>query len=206
METVPWKPFPADGKPPVAPTVPWPAPLGAPRGPPAASTSPEAHSQRWRGDHACQIGPGRVGEGMDVARQPASSITMATPPHPSWDAARPDDEVISGGERGRQAGSGDLRGLAGTQTCPPPSRAAPGKPGPPVLDPPTSLHRRGWAALPISIRLVVPARRFSEPQNPRCAEQSRPHSSLRLQSTASGTGTEGPYGQSHPQKQGRGWS
>lgn len=83
METVPWKPFPADGKPPVAPTVPWPAPLGAPRGPPPASTSPEAHSQRWRGDHACQIGPGRVGEGMDVARQPASSITMATPPIPA---------------------------------------------------------------------------------------------------------------------------
>lgn len=44
--------------------------------------------------------------------------------------------MISGGERGRQAGSGDLRGLAGTQTCLPPSRAAPGKPGPPVLDPP----------------------------------------------------------------------
>lgn len=83
METVPWKPFPADGKPPVAPTVPWPAPLGAPRGPPPASTSPEAHSQRRRGDHACQIGPGRVGEGMDVARQPASSIAMATPPIPA---------------------------------------------------------------------------------------------------------------------------
>lgn len=32
------------------------------------------------------------------------------PPHPSWDAARPDDEVIRGGERGRQAGSGDLLG------------------------------------------------------------------------------------------------
>lgn len=28
METVSWKPFPADGKPPLAPTAPWPAPPG----------------------------------------------------------------------------------------------------------------------------------------------------------------------------------
>lgn len=55
-------------------------PPGAPRGPPPACTSPGACSQLWRGEDACRIGPGRVGEGMDVARQPASSVAMATPP------------------------------------------------------------------------------------------------------------------------------
>lgn len=59
------------------------------------------------------------------------------PPHPSWDATRPDDEVIrrGAGEAGRQA-AGTCQVLAGTQTCLPPSRAAPGKPGPPVLEAP----------------------------------------------------------------------
>lgn len=135
------------------------------------------------GEDACRIGPGWVGEGMDVARQPASSITMATPPHPSWDAARPDDEVISRGERGRQAGSGDLPGpgrhpnLPATVTrCT--RKAGAARAGHPPRPPP-SLHWGGQAALPI-ILLAAPARCLPERQNPHGAVQIRSHPSSQL--------------------------
>lgn len=184
METVPWKPFPEDGKPPLAPPCPGQPPPGAPRGPPPARTSLGACSLLWGGgEDACRIGPGWVGEGMDVARQPASSITMATPPHPSWDAARPDDEVISRGERGRQAGSGDLPGpgrhpnLPATVTrCA--RKAGAARAGHPPRPPP-SLHWGGQAALPI-ILLAAPARCLPEHQNPHGAVQIRSHPSSQL--------------------------
>lgn len=80
---------------------------------------------------------------MDVARQPASSIAMATP-HPSWDAARPNDEVIrrGAGEAGRQPGP------AGAWQAPKPAchRHAlhPESQGHPCwTSPPPSLHRGG---------------------------------------------------------------
>lgn len=111
-------------------------PLWGLRGDPHQPAPPQRHTASHGGGttHAKSVQGGWARGWMSLGNQHPPSPWQ--PPHPSWDAARPDDEVISGGQRGRQAGSGDLRGLAGTQTCLPPSRAAPGKPGPPVLDPP----------------------------------------------------------------------
>lgn len=57
------------------------------RGDPHQPAPPQGHAASYGGagggEDACQIGPGRVGEGMDVARQPASSVAMATPPIPA---------------------------------------------------------------------------------------------------------------------------
>lgn len=97
------------------------------------------------------------------------------PPHPSWDVAHPDDEVISRGERGRQAGRGTCQGLAGTQTC---HRHVlrPEKPGPPVLAPPTfpAPEQAGGSA---DRRSAGGARAVlaGAPKSPRCqAEPSSP--------------------------------
>jgi len=48
METVPWKPFPADGKPPLAPTSPWPAPPGL-RGDPRLPAPPQGRAASYGG-------------------------------------------------------------------------------------------------------------------------------------------------------------
>lgn len=60
METVPWKPFPADGKPPLAPAVPQPPPPELHRDPPPARTSPGACSQLCGGGR-CMLNWSRAG-------------------------------------------------------------------------------------------------------------------------------------------------
>lgn len=182
-------------------------PAGAPRGPPPTRTSPGACSQLWRGGggggkDACRIGPGRVGEGMDVARQPASSVAMATPPHPSWDAARPDDEVISGGERGRQAGR--QRGPVGAWQAPKPAYRRhtlhPESRGRPCWTPPISTPGRAdssddWHSAS-SARAVL----AGAPKSPWCrAELSSPKLTASSQSLGDGNWGGGPYKQSNPQ-------
>lgn len=207
METVSWKPFPADGKPPLAPTAPQPAPRRGSTGTPTNPHLPRGMqpAMAWRGGggkDACRIGPGRVGEGMDVARQPASSVAMATPPHPSWDAARPDDEVISGGERGRQAGR--QRGPVGAWQAPKPAYRRhtlhPESRGRPCWTPPISTPGRAdssddWHSAS-SARAVL----AGAPKSPWCrAELSSPKLTASSQSLGDGNWGGGPYKQSNPQ-------
>lgn len=162
-------------------------------GDPHQPAPPQGHAASYGvaggGEDACRIGPGRVGEGMDVARQPASSVAMATPPHPSWDAARPDDEVISGGERGRQAGR--QRGPVGAWQAPKPAYRRhtlhPESRGRPCWTPPISTPGRAdssddWHSAS-SARAVL----AGAPKSPWCrAELSSPKLTASSQSLGDG--------------------
>jgi len=172
------------------------SPPGAPRGPPPARTSPGACSQLWGGRTRAESVQGRWARGrMLLGSQHPPSPWQ--PPHPSWDAARPDDEVISGGERGRQAGSGDPPGPGRHPNLPATITRCAWKAGAARAGPPSPNPRAGAGG--------SAHQHSSEHQNP---GQSRPHPSSQLPDRGWARGWEqgGPWRAETPPNRGHGWT